>query len=372
MKKFFYLAVAACAALAACSKNEVTPVDVDQQITFQAVVNKASTKGMIDGTYYTTGAPSFGTGAFYNTGSNGFGPSSPAYIPMSEVKYNDTKKAWTTDTPYYWPKNGTLTFFSFSPWSITTGTNPTSVTITAANGVKIEGYDVDARQTDDLMVADVITGSSNNTTYNPNDGGTYSQQGVATVFRHKLAQIVDVKFKSHDNYKHDPIKAGDKQFFINYVKVNSYKQKGTYTSTNSVSSTSLGSWSDIDGAKSYTFFEEGTPCDKEFTSTATSANSITNGYLLLLPQSFLASDETEFEIKYTIRSFWGTGASDYSDDVVTVHIPFYQALATALTANTISMNKKYTFTFTVGLDQIYWAPSVEDWGTDNISYTPVI
>ena len=48
MKKFFYLAVAACAALAACSKNEVTPVDVDQQITFQAVVNKASTKALID------------------------------------------------------------------------------------------------------------------------------------------------------------------------------------------------------------------------------------------------------------------------------------------------------------------------------------
>lgn len=371
MKKFFYLAVAACAALAACSKNEVTPVDVDQQITFQAVVNKASTKGMIDGTYYKTDAPTFGTGAFYNTGTTSFSGTSPVYIPMSEVKYNSTKKAWTTDTPYYWPKNGTLTFFSFSPWSITTGANPTSVTITATDGVKIEAYDVDARQTDDLMVADVKTDSGNNTDYNPGDAGTY-QKGVATVFRHKLAQIVDVKFQSNNNYKHNPIQAGDKQFFINYVKVNNYKQKGTYTSTNSVSSTTLGSWSDIDVAKNYTFFEETTPCNKEFTSTATSANSITNGYLLLLPQSFLASDATEFEIKYTIRSFWGTGASDYSDDVVTVHIPFYQALATASTANTISMNKKYTFTFTVGLDQIYWAPSVEDWGTDNISYTPVI
>ena len=367
MKKFFYLAVAACAALAACSKNEVTPVDVDQQITFQAVVNKASTKGMIDGTNYKTTYPSFGTAAYYNATGTTFPTSSSPYIPESEVKYSDTALGWTTETPYYWPKNGALTFFSYSPWT----TLNTLTTIDETNGVVITGYDVDANQAVDVMVADAVTCSSNDTAYDGEGSGPY-KAGVKTVFRHKLAQIVDVKFQSNNNYKHDPIQAGDKQFFINYVKVNNYKQKGTYTSTNSVSSTTLGSWSDIDGAKNYTFFEETTSCDKEFTSTATSANSIINGYLLLLPQSFTASDATEFEIKYTIRSFWGTGASEYSDDVVTVHIPFHQALATALTANTISMNKKYTFTFTVGLDQIYWAPSVENWGTESVNYSLVI
>ena len=362
MKKFFYLAVAACAALAACSKNEVTPVDVDQQITFQAVVNKASTKALIDGTYYKTDAPTFGTGAFYNTGSTGFGPSSPAYIPMSEVKYNDTKKAWTTDTPYYWPKNGTLTFFSFSPWSITTGTNPTSVTITAANGVKIEGYDVDARQTDDLMVADVITGSSNNTTYNPNDGGTYSQQGVATVFRHKLAQIVDVTFKTNQDYKLSPVAAGHKEFFINSVNINNYPQKGTYTSGNTVSGTSPGSWSGHSDAKSYEFFKESTSCGTEFGTTPTSAKSITNNYLLLLPQTL--PDGTKIVIKYTIRTY--SSASTYSDDVVTSEIPLKNVISE------IKMNKKYTINFTVGLDQIYWAPSVENWETESVDYSPVI
>lgn len=361
MKKFFYLAVAACAALAACSKNEVTPVDVDQQITFQAVVNKASTKGMIDGTYYKTDAPTFGTGAFYNTGTTSFGPSSPAYIPMSEVKYNDTKKAWTTDTPYYWPKNGTLTFFSFSPWSITTGTNPTSVTITATDGVKIEAYDVDARQTDDLMVADVITGSSNNTDYNPGDAGTY-QKGVATVFRHKLAQIVDVTFKTNQNYKLDPVAAGHKEFFINSVNINSYRQKGTYTSSNVVSSTALGTWSDHSDAKSYEFFKESTSCGTEFGTNPTSAKSITNNYLLLLPQTL--PDDTKIVIKYTIRTY--SSASTHSDDVVTSEIPLKNVISE------IEMNKKYTINFTVGLDQIYWAPSVENWGTESVDYSPVI
>ena len=49
MKKVLFFALAAGVALAACTKNEVRPVEVDQEITFQAVVNKASTKAMIEG-----------------------------------------------------------------------------------------------------------------------------------------------------------------------------------------------------------------------------------------------------------------------------------------------------------------------------------
>ena len=40
--KFYLIAAAACAALAACSKNEVAPVDVDQQITYQTIETKAA------------------------------------------------------------------------------------------------------------------------------------------------------------------------------------------------------------------------------------------------------------------------------------------------------------------------------------------
>ena len=60
MKNYLFIAAAACVALAACTKNEVKPVEVDQEITFQAVVNKASTKAMIDGITYDPGN-TFGT-----------------------------------------------------------------------------------------------------------------------------------------------------------------------------------------------------------------------------------------------------------------------------------------------------------------------
>lgn len=356
MKKFFYLAVAACAALAACSKNEVTPVDVDQQITFQAVVNKASTKGMIDGTKYKTTDPSFGTAAYYNATGTTFPTSSSPYIPESEVKYS--APGWTTDTPYYWPKNGALTFFSYSPWA----TLNTLTAIDETNGVVITGYDVNANQTVDVMVADVVTCSSNDTAYDGEGTGPY-KNGVKTVFRHKLAQIVDVTFRTNQNYKLDPVAAGHKEFFINSVNINDYPQKGTYTSGNTVSGTSLGSWSGHSDAKSYEFFKESGSCTTEFDSNnATSAITIDNNYLLLLPQ--VLPDNTKIVIKYTIRTYSSNVA--YSDDVVTVDIPLKNVISE------IKMNKKYTINFTVGLDQIYWAPSVVDWENESVSYSPVI
>ena len=363
MKRSIFLALAACVALAACTKNEIKPVEVDQQITFQAVVNKASTKAMIDGTVYKTDAPSFGTAAYYVASGSTFPAGAKLYIPQSEVKYNSTTHGWTTDTPYYWPKNGALTFFSYSPYTINT-----SVTIDETKGVVISNYNVNAHQNEDVLVADVVTGTSNNTAYVGGGSDTY-HNGVSTVFRHKLAQIVDVTFKTNQNYKLSPVAAGHKEFFINQVSIKNYKQTATYTSGNNVSSTQLGTWGTASAPISeYVFFEETSPCNTEFdSSSATSAKSISNGYLLVLPQIFANTGDAEFEIKYTIRTY--SSASAYSDDVVTVNIPLYDILTSD---HQIKMNKKYTFNFTVGLDQIYWAPSVVDWDSDSINYSPTI
>ena len=51
MKKVLFFALSAGVALVACTKNEVRPVEVDQEITFQAVVDKAATKA---GTFETS------------------------------------------------------------------------------------------------------------------------------------------------------------------------------------------------------------------------------------------------------------------------------------------------------------------------------
>lgn len=360
MKRFF-LAALAIAAIASCTKNEVNEVTDNNQITFKTVVGPA-TKALIDGTSYETTAPSFGTFAYYNATGTTFPTSSALYIPESEVKYVDSN--WTTETPYYWPKNGKLAFFSYSPYSING-----SVTCDATTGITIANYDVSSAQGVDVMVADVKTGQSQNGT-----NGTYT--GVPTIFRHKLSQIVDVTFKTDKDYQAadgtsgSPFVAGDKQFFINYVKINNLEQTGTYVSGNTVSESVLGTWSlpttpsyDHD----YNWFIETVPSDEtefKYTGTATSANTMS--HILTIPQKYTTPGAGEtidavshVEIKYTIRTY--TDASNYSDDVVTAYVSMYDIFSS--TSNTLAMNKKVTLNFTIGVNQILWAPSVEVWGT---------
>ena len=75
MKKFTLIALSACVALAACTKNEVRPVSTDQEITFETAVYKASSKALISTTTYPNTA-TFGTVAYKESTGNAkyFGP----------------------------------------------------------------------------------------------------------------------------------------------------------------------------------------------------------------------------------------------------------------------------------------------------------
>ena len=191
MIKNIIIALAACVALAACTKNELKPVEVDQQITFQAVVNKPSTKAMLTGTSYPTGE-TFGTVAYKVNSSS----EAELYIPVSEVKYTAGPPAyWSTAAAYYWPKeNGSsLTFYSYSPFNYSEKGTKTAIPVTAAEtGLTFTNYSVKEHQETDLMVADK---KENQTANTKNDGGSWAQ-GVPTVFHHMLAQIVAINFQT--------------------------------------------------------------------------------------------------------------------------------------------------------------------------------
>ena len=194
MKNWIIVAAFASAILAGCTKNEVRVDMPDQAISFTTAVGANSTKAMIDDTAYPTDE-TFGTYAYYlPTGQTWSGNAGDAklYIPQSEVKYTTAPSTsgynWTTETLYYWPSAGSLNFFSFSPWSINT-----SVECNTTDGIEITGWDVDANQTVDVMVADVAA----DMTANEENGG---YKGVPTVFRHKLSQIVAFKFNTDKDY----------------------------------------------------------------------------------------------------------------------------------------------------------------------------
>ena len=250
MKRIILLAASAMAILTGCTRTEIRSIaDEPQQITFRTVVGQQSTKALISDAKYPVNE-TFGSFAFFNKQGETFPTGASLYMPNSEVKnttHATSGKVWTTDIPYYWPKQGSLTFFSYSPFNKLN----TQITCDATDGITITGWDVDANQAVDVMVADVkkdLTKTSGNGT---NDGYT----GVATVFRHKLSQIVGFKFKTNKDYAggraETAAKAGDKYFYFNKIAINNIKYKGTYKSTINVDGNNLGDWDPEAGTKDY-------------------------------------------------------------------------------------------------------------------------
>lgn len=369
MKKYVLIAATACVTLAACTKNEVRPVNVDQEITFQAVVNKASTKaGTFDnGVTYPTNRP-FGTFAFFYTSHDGYTKDAPKYIDNAKVEHitSTSGSAWTTDPKYYWPKQGYLTFMSYSPYDKLNSIVKCEAATDALAEIKIPNWDVDANQDVDIMIADRV----DNKTANESHGG---YTGVPTVFRHKLAQIVEFSVKTKDdfrNLKAGAPQAGSKLFFLKKIEIQNIVTNGTFSSGVKPSNEAgaIGIWTNVDplATKSYDWYEnKANPLvqggDYEFNTTAVALSTgdiNTNGYLLVRPQTFAENDNKKIEITYVIRSY--TSASDYSDETVVQSFNIHSA------TKSWDINKKYSFTITVDLNQIYWAPSVENW-TDGSS-----
>ncbi len=385
MKKILLIAIPVLALSAACAKTEVKPVQTDpQQISYLPLASRTATRALIDGTTYPV-TETFGTFAYFNAQGTTFPAGAEVYIPGSEVKNTDgatTGTAWTTDPAYYWPKQGSLTFFSYSPYSIAA-----SVNCDTTDGINITDWDVDANQTVDVLVADVKTGQTKN-------GANGGYEGVPTIFRHKLSQIVKFTFATKDDYCGSRTEAtaqvGDKFFYINSVKINNINYKGSYVGTTNLSATNLGFWNVTDPAdtKNYTWYEDtttGTAFGYD-TKKAEAPCDNANGYILILPQTFTEpadrdvagyeQSEKNIQISYTIKTCTaaaaaGAEAKFSTESVKDVYVTLYdvQYDTASATLTNWEMNKKISYTITIGLDQIYWAPSVEDWAEQSFAYT---
>lgn len=417
MKKILLLAVPALALLAACAKTEVTPQQSDpQQISFTPLNSKLSTRALIDGTSYTTYAPSFGSLAYYVPAGNWNDKMSDAetklYIPLSEVSYDITAAVWTTAKPYYWPKSGSLTFFAYSPFLYQeTATTPAAISVTPAatkDGIVITGYDVDAHQLTDLMVADVT--KSKDKIANESNGG---YTGVPIVFQHKLSQIVGIKLvtvknntatstleehdyaNTHDGTSGNEYEAGDVVFKLKNVSINKLNTVGTFTyaATNTTAPTSV--WSAHATPKDayvwYDYTSDATafsPAEPEqfagntkFDLTYNNKHTANaNAYLLVLPQPLTerttgvtSPDKPYLHLEYQVLTY--TDATSYATENVTEDVDLYLIHGGTAGASTtgieIAQNKKITYTIQINLEnrQIYWAPSVEDWDAQGFTYT---
>lgn len=202
MKKFFFLAVAACALLAGCAKVEKNP-SPSHEIDFQAAKYLTSTKADDAGTNNdgsdastTTTSPgvyeitnSFGTFSLASNGATDINDD-PYVDLMNNVEISYNGDVWKADriNPYFWPETGTLDFVSYSPYYQTPaeGTTDSKIPTVSTDQTTLTwtGYTVNYGHEDDLMYADKAVGLKENKSQLAG-----SNTGVPTLFHHALAQV---------------------------------------------------------------------------------------------------------------------------------------------------------------------------------------
>lgn len=345
MKKFFYLAVAACAALAACSKNEVVSVTPDQEITYQTISTKAASplannKAFISYAYLVPETESWNTAT-----------TKTLYINGQKISYHDnyigTQAAWAADSKYYWPKQGSLTFFA---WTDNTN-NPTSSTVACSKdkGITFTSYSTTAANTD-LMVAKIAADKKSNPS--DNSGGSNSSTwaaGVPTVFQHILSSIKLIA-KTSGNYASATIS-------ISSIIIDKLYSTGNYEQGINASVTpTAGSWTTTGTAAAVNLYTPDTPTtinDAETTLTI-SADDLN----ILLPQSL--TDEI-IVVNYSVKTNYGTEC--------TTNYTYKKKLSELLSDSQLKSGTEYTLKLSIGLDEILWDPSEEAWNSESVDIT---
>lgn len=341
-KHIFYIA-AACVALASCVKNEVRVDAPDKEITFQTVSTKAGT-AFNKGNHFISYAYFLEKGKTWDTAN--LLTDAKAYIYNANIYYHTASHYWAAADTYYWPKQGSLTFFAWTDDTaapiVGTGAD-VKVSCAPDTGIKIENYSVKDNPNKDILVAEIAKDKKNNESVTGRDWS----EGVPTVFRHALANV-EFNVNKRENYPNNV------KFRVREITLNNVSTKGTFTQGSPAESWGWSAQTEPDKLSVFTG-------DEEVTTTATKLNPNTTpsatDYFIVLPQNFDATPT--LTIKYEIITSYVTGHP------VTETVTETKALNTIYTSGW-ECKKKYILGITLGLNKIYWDPSVEGWEENNV------
>lgn len=345
MKKTVFIAALAIVAMASCTKNEISQSTVTNEIKFTTPVLARHTKSQeINGNLYPTTAPSFNVYAWYNSEAAFNASTASAYMTDVQVSHNpsindDTPGdggAWVPADKYYWPKQGVLTFDAYSPNGLSG-----AVSATAADGIKVVGHEVSttlASQQDFLYA----TRAKNKTSSTDGTNATYD--GVDIAFNHALA-VVKFTAKTNADY------TGTTTVKIKDIKIQSINNKGTFDQKESTTSPG---WSAQSGTAEYVAL---TSADYEHSVEINSSSTNIAGCstVIVLPQDF-AESKQKLHIEYYLKTV-ATGAKPLRQEA---DLYFHHASALA-DGNKWAMGTRYTYNIVIGLNEIYFAPSVTNW-----------
>ena len=363
MKKLFFIAAIAGAALVSCTKNELAPsVTEQQEISFANPVSHVVTKVDLIPATYPTGS-SFSVFADYHKAvyaSTAIADFTP-YMRGSEgvdVSHKTTEigsydSYWAATTAYYWPKDGYLTFSAYSPAETK---NDATITYSVTNGVSIDDYIIkqDLSNQRDLMLSnrEIDETSDKMVLNNPNP-----YDGVQLTFNHVLSAI---KFTVNTDADYSP---DGYTITLKSLKVKNAYAQGDMTQfvNKDATAVNLASvWSNLatEVTEGYGVFA-GT---QALSTTEHPFSGDAHADLVLLPQTLnhgAGANKVIAEVIYTVSH------SDMGGESIEYTVPL--DLSSKTTA--WDAGKRYIYNITIGMNQIVFAPKVTPWDTqDPISF----
>lgn len=351
MKKFFLLAAMAGVALTGCVKteSEVAVKSDSNRIVFDNPVVSSVTRALIDGTEYPTDVP-FSVYAQYKNATTG---ENLLYMNNVTTKYSATspsptgKSSWVPVGNYYWPKEGTLAFAAYSPTAADTDDVFASVSWADDSGFIFDNFNAVTNQTNsyDLMYSDYVP---NQTQANEKDQNPGKYYGIQLTFKHALSALV-FRAQAADNYAGAEIK-------VTKIEVLEAYNQGDLATNNADNSAG---WSD--------FQNPATMEVKNLTSAVLTTDFAQQGdVLLMVPQGFDHNGGVKVKITYTID----TDSDATLTQTHTVALSMLTENGTVTAHADWKMGKRYIYDITIGLDRIYFAPTVTDW--EDITVTGTI
>lgn len=344
-KHIFYIA-AACVALASCVKNEVRVDAHDQEITFQTVSTKAGA-AFNKGNHFRSYVYFLEKGKKWDTAN--LLTDAKAYIDNADIYYHPAPRYWAAADTYYWPKQGSLTFFAWTDDTAdpSVGTKPDVKVSCAPNtGIKIENYSVKDNPNKDILVAEIAKDKTQNKSVTGRDW----DNGVPTVFRHALAKV-EFKVNKKKNYS-------NVEFRVKKITLTEVSTRGTFTQGSPTENWGWNGWglqealSVFTGDEEVTETADSTPVKFNILQPNTTPGA--TDYFIVLPQVLKDKTDPTITIEYEIITSYVAGKP------VTEIVKDTKDLKD-IYKNDWECNKKYVLGITLGLNEIYWDPSVVDW-----------
>ena len=383
MKKYYILAAVALVASAACTKVEVdnTP---NKKIAFEVASYVPQTKATEGGSMLSEGLYSFVTNAWFTPAATSGSTVQHFMDDVSIFPYNGTTKItsgaiqptkWAPEYDYFWPKTGSINFFSYASKNSIT---PSSVG-DDVYGAKIvfgtaDGTAYTVVSDDNILVADAVYRATANTNDITVTGETGTPSGVPTLFRHVLAKL-QMTFSLETN---TATVNTDYVVSITSASLASVANKGVLTLTTSApdgTAMATNTWSNNNTSKPKVGWvnknssnemygtENLTLLTPSLTLThATTSTAGTVGNLLALrtvmPQSL--SDDLVLSITYRVQAKHGDSA--YSDENITVT----KKLNTIAALQDWEMNKIITYNVKINpvTTEVYFDPAVLAWTSE--------